>query len=155
MRDSVNQRRRFDRRTLALRLVEWLDARRARRGEANGDQGPFFRSNLLRSAGGFPHQPIMEDVELSRRMRSLGTPAYLDVPAVVSARRFERLGWPRVLWTNWLLRRRYRREGLAACMRLRKLLLCDEGSVKQVPLFVFCGSGCNTLNRVGEMGMGR
>jgi rSAM/selenodomain-associated transferase 2 len=107
---------RFDRRTLALRLVEWLDARRARRGESYGDQGQFFRSNLLQSAGGFPHQPIMEDVELSRRMRSLGTPAYLDVPVVVSARRFERLGWPRVLWTNWLLRRRYRREGLAACM---------------------------------------
>jgi rSAM/selenodomain-associated transferase 2 len=107
---------RFDRRTLALRLVEWFDARRARTGESYGDQCQFFRVDLLRSVGGFPNQPIMEDVELSRRLRSLGTPAYLDVPVTVSARRFERIGWGRVLWTNWLLRRRYRREGLAGCL---------------------------------------
>ena len=106
---------RFDRRTPVLRLVEWFDARRARRGEPYGDQGQFFRWDLLRPVGGFPDQPIMEDIELSRRLRSLGRPAYLDVPVTVSARRFERLGWARVLWSNWLLRRRYRREGLAAC----------------------------------------
>jgi rSAM/selenodomain-associated transferase 2 len=107
---------RFDRRSLALRLVEWFDARRARRGEPYGDQGQFFRSALLRTAGGFPDQPIMEDIELSRRLRLLGVPAYLDVPVTVSARRFERLGWAKVLWSNWLLRRRYRRDGLAACL---------------------------------------
>jgi rSAM/selenodomain-associated transferase 2 len=111
---------RFDRRTPALRLVEWFDARRARRGESYGDQGQFFRPHWLRSAGGFPDQPIMEDVELSRRLRSLGVPAYLDVPVTVSARRFERLGWARVLWTNWRLRRRYRREGLAGCLAIHE-----------------------------------
>jgi glycosyltransferase involved in cell wall biosynthesis len=110
----------FDRRTLAFRVIEWFDARRARRGESYGDQGQFFRLDLLRSGGGFPDQPIMEDVELSRRLRSLGVPAYLDVPVTVSARRFERLGWPRVLWTNWLLRRRYRQEGPAACLDLHR-----------------------------------
>jgi rSAM/selenodomain-associated transferase 2 len=109
---------RFDRRTPVLRVVEWFDARRARRGESYGDQGQFFRSDRLRSAGGFPDQPIMEDVELSRRLRSLGTPAYLNVPVVVSARRFDRLGWARVLWRNWMLRRRYRREGLARCLEI-------------------------------------
>jgi rSAM/selenodomain-associated transferase 1 len=109
---------RFDRRTFALRVVEWFDARRARRGESYGDQGQFFRVGRLRSAGGFPDQSIMEDIELSRRLRPLGVPAYLDVPVTVSARRFERLGWPRVLWTNWLLRRRYRRDGLEACLDL-------------------------------------
>jgi hypothetical protein len=109
---------RFDRRTLALRLVEWFDARRARRGEPYGDQGQFFRLALLPSVGGFPDQPLMEDIELSRRLRLLGKPASLGVPVTVSARRFERLGWARVLWTNWLLRRRYRREGLAACLDL-------------------------------------
>jgi glycosyltransferase involved in cell wall biosynthesis len=109
---------RFDSRMPALRLIEWFDARRARRGESYGDQGQFFRSDLLRSADGFPDQPIMEDIELSRRLRSLGSPAYLDVPVVVSARRFERLGWARVLWTNWLFRRRYRRDGLAGCLSI-------------------------------------
>ncbi len=109
---------RFDRRTFALGVVEWFDSRRARRGESYGDQGQFFRAGPLRSTGGFPDQPIMEDVELNRRLRSLGVPAYLGVPVTVSSRRFERLGWARVLWTNWLLRRRYRRAGLAACLDL-------------------------------------
>jgi rSAM/selenodomain-associated transferase 2 len=111
---------RFDRRTPGLRLVEWLDALRARRGESYGDQGQFFRADLLRSVGGFPDQPIMEDIELSRRLRSLGRPAYLGVPVTVSARRFERLGWARVLWSNWLYRRRYQRAGLAACLDIHR-----------------------------------
>jgi hypothetical protein len=106
---------RFDRRTPALRLIEWFDVRRGRRGESYGDQGQFFHADRLRSVGGFPDQPIMEDIELSRRLRSLGTPTYLNVPVVVSARRFERLGCAWVLWSNWVLRRRYRREGLAMC----------------------------------------
>jgi glycosyltransferase involved in cell wall biosynthesis len=111
---------RFDRRTFALCLVEWFDARRARRGEPYGDQGQFFRMGLLASVGGLPDQPIMEDIELSRRLRSLGVPAYLDVPVTVSARRFERLGLARVLWINWRLRWRYRREGLAACLDIHR-----------------------------------
>jgi rSAM/selenodomain-associated transferase 2 len=122
---------RFDRWTPAIRLVEWFDARRARRGESYGDQGQFFRADMLRSAGGFPDLPIMEDVELSRRLRSLGTLAYLNVPVVVSARRFERLGWLRVLWTNWLLRRRYRREGLAASLDLYRSYYAATGTVTE------------------------
>ena len=51
--------------------------------------------------------------KLARRLRRLGQPAYLDVPVVVSARRYERLGWPRVAWMNWRLRRQYRRDGEA------------------------------------------
>jgi glycosyltransferase involved in cell wall biosynthesis len=117
---------RFDRRTFALRVVEWFDSRRARRGESYGDQGQFFRVGRLRSVGGFPDQPIMEDIELSRRLRSLGVPAYLDVPVTVSARRFERLGWARVLWSNWQLRHRYRRDGLAACLDLYRAYYGDR-----------------------------
>jgi glycosyltransferase involved in cell wall biosynthesis len=117
---------RFDRRTLTLRVVEWFDSRRARRGEPYGDQGQFFLVGRLRSAGGFPDQPIMEDIELGRRLRSLGVPAYLNVPVTVSARRFERLGWARALWTNWHLRRRYRLDGMAACLDLYRAYYGDK-----------------------------
>jgi glycosyltransferase involved in cell wall biosynthesis len=119
---------RFDRRTFVLHVVEWFDSRRARRGESYGDQGQFFRVGRLQSVGGFPDQPILEDIELSRRLRSLGVPAYLDVPVTVSARRFQRLGWARVLWTNWQLRRRYRRDGLAACLDLYRAYYGDRTS---------------------------
>jgi glycosyltransferase involved in cell wall biosynthesis len=109
---------RFDRRSPILRFIEWWDRRRARGGESYGDQAQFFRREWLPSAGGFPDQPIMEDVQLARRLRSLGKPLYLDIPVTVSARRFERLKWWRVVWMNAALRRRYRKQGLAACAKL-------------------------------------
>lgn len=96
------------------RVVEWFDARRARRGHAYGDQAQFFRREVLAAAGGFPAQPILEDVELAARLRTLGRTAYLDCPVSVSPRRFERLGMVRTLWQNWRFRRAYRRGGIAA-----------------------------------------
>jgi rSAM/selenodomain-associated transferase 2 len=108
----------FDRTSLLLRFIEWWDRRRARRGDPYGDQAQFFRRQLLQSAGGFPDQPLMEDMELSRRLRMLGTPVYLDLPVTVSARRYAQRKWWRVFWMNRALRRRYRRAGLAECARL-------------------------------------
>jgi glycosyltransferase involved in cell wall biosynthesis len=109
---------RFDQASLVLRAVEWWDRQRARRGTSYGDQAQFFRRELLRTANGFPDQPIMEDVELSRRLRSLGVPLYLDLPVTVSARRFKSMSWWQVVWINGRLCRRYQREGLAACAEL-------------------------------------
>jgi glycosyltransferase involved in cell wall biosynthesis len=102
----------------AFRLVEWFDRRRALRGHSYGDQAQFFRRELLTRAGGFPAQPILEDVELAARLRTLGTPAYLDCPVTVSPRRFERLGVIRTLWQNWRFRQAYRRGGVAATRAL-------------------------------------
>ncbi len=100
----------LDQTQAADRLIEWFDRRRARRGHSYGDQAQFFRRGLLE----FPAQPIMEDVELAARLRTLGEPAYLDCPVTVSTRRFERLGLLRTLWQNWRYRHAYRRGGIAA-----------------------------------------
>ncbi len=109
---------RFDSPRWVFRLIEWFDRRRARLGESYGDQAQFFRRELLDQVGGFPDQPIMEDVELSRRLRLLGPPACLDQPVTVSPRRFERRGVWRVAWANWTFRREYRRHGLARCQAI-------------------------------------
>jgi glycosyltransferase involved in cell wall biosynthesis len=101
-----------------FRVIEWFDRRRGRRGESYGDQAQFFRREALARVGGFPDQPIMEDVELARRLRQLGRPAYLDLPVTVSPRRFESRGVLRVAWANWTFRRAYRRHGLAACQEI-------------------------------------
>ena len=104
--------------TYERQLIEWADRVRARRGVSYGDQAQFFRREWLARVGGFPDQPIMEDVELSLRLRVLGRPVSLDVPVTVSARRFADRGWWRVLWANWRFRRAYRRRGLAACREI-------------------------------------
>jgi rSAM/selenodomain-associated transferase 2 len=69
-----------------------------------GDQGMFFRRSALEALGGIPAVPLMEDVILARRFAGVGAPFRSAVPAVTSARRWERDGWVRRSVTNvWLL----------------------------------------------------
>lgn len=101
----------FDNPGWIYRAIEWWDRRRAMRGYSFGDQAQFFRREILEHVGKFPVLPLMEDVELSRRLRILGRSAYLNVPVVVSSRRYEQFGWARVAWRNWQLRQEFRRAG--------------------------------------------
>jgi len=57
-----------------------------------GDQGLFLRRVLFERVGGFPEVPLMEDVEIQRRLRRLGRFVKLKEPVVTSARRFVRHG---------------------------------------------------------------
>ncbi|MCS7021200.1 MAG: glycosyltransferase family 2 protein [Gemmataceae bacterium] len=102
------------------RLIEWADRRRARRGMSYGDQAQFFRRAVLEQWGGFPAWPLFEDVALTQRLQQAGPLAYLDVPVLVSTRRFQRLGLLRTLWRNWKLRRRWARHGPAVVDELYK-----------------------------------
>ena len=59
-----------------------------------GDQGLLVHRDLLRRIGGIRPLPLMEDVDLVRRIgRRRLVP--LDVPAVTSAAKWERDGWRR------------------------------------------------------------
>jgi rSAM/selenodomain-associated transferase 2 len=53
-----------------------------------GDQALFVRAAAFRAAGGFPAQPLMEDLELARRLRRLGRIRTVDACVRVSGRRF-------------------------------------------------------------------
>jgi rSAM/selenodomain-associated transferase 2 len=53
-----------------------------------GDQALFVRADVFRVAGGFPDQPIMEDLELSRRLSRLGRVRTVPATVRVSGRRF-------------------------------------------------------------------
>ncbi len=82
-------------------------------GIATGDQAMFVRRDLFERVGGFPDQPLMEDVELSRRLRACAPPACLRARVVTSGRRWERCGVWRTILLMWRLRWRYWR-GAAA-----------------------------------------
>ena len=78
----------------------WANVRSAVLGLPYGDQGLLVPTALYHAKGGFPDQPLMEDVEMARRLPDMRTlPAY----AVTSAERYERDGWirrgSRNLWT--------------------------------------------------------
>lgn len=75
------------------RRIERLAAWRSRTfGLPYGDQGLLIERALYRQIGGFRALPLMEDVDLARRIgrRQL---AALDAEAVTSAERYERDGW--------------------------------------------------------------
>jgi len=57
-----------------------------------GDQGLFLRRELFERIGGFREIPLMEDVEIQRRLRRAGRFVKLPQPVVTSARRFLRHG---------------------------------------------------------------
>lgn len=57
-----------------------------------GDQGLFVRRNTFKMIGGFKHLPIMEDVEIQKRLRKEGKFVKLRQPVVTSARRFMKKG---------------------------------------------------------------
>ncbi len=53
-----------------------------------GDQALFVRAEVFRQLGGFPEQPLMEDLELSRRLHRLGSVRIVPATVHVSGRRF-------------------------------------------------------------------
>jgi rSAM/selenodomain-associated transferase 2 len=57
-----------------------------------GDQAIFVRRPSFQAVGGYPEQPLMEDLELSRRLLRLGPIALAEGRVEVSGRRF--LGRP-------------------------------------------------------------
>ena len=57
--------------------------------------------------GGFPDQPLMEDVELSRRLLRAAAPACLRERCITSGRRWERCGVWRTILLMWRLRLLY------------------------------------------------
>jgi rSAM/selenodomain-associated transferase 2 len=91
-----------------LRVVAALMNLRSRlTGIATGDQAIFVRRDAFERLGGFPDQPLMEDVELSRRLRARSRPACLRERVVTSGRRWETRGVWRTIFLMWRLRWRY------------------------------------------------
>lgn len=72
-----------------------------------GDQALFVRRSVFRSLKGFKPWPLLEDVDLVRRLRRHGRLALLTAPVQTSARRYQRLGLVRTIMGNLGLLTRY------------------------------------------------
>ncbi len=95
-------------RGFGLWLVAGLMNRRSRlSGIATGDQGIFVSRDLFRQVGGFPRQALMEDIELSRRLKKAARPLCLRRRITTSGRRWCRRGVMRTIILMWWLRLAY------------------------------------------------
>ena len=104
----------------SLRLVGAMMNWRSRlSGIATGDQAMFLTRTLYDSVGGFAPIPLMEDIDLSARLRRIARPACLRDRVLVSARRWEQRGVVRTVLEMWLWRGAY--AGGASPERLHRL----------------------------------
>ena len=96
----------IDGRSRWLPVVAAFMNRRSRlTGIATGDQAIFMRRDAFDAVGGFPEQPLMEDIEISRRLRArFGAPACLHERVVTSGRRWDQRGAWRTIVLMWRLR---------------------------------------------------
>jgi len=88
-----------------FRLIEKTASRRSRLTRIPyGDQAFFFRRNYFGAIGGFADIAIMEDVEIMRRIKKRGDRiVFIDLPALTSARRWEKEGVLYCTLRNWML----------------------------------------------------
>lgn len=81
-------------------VAGWANLRSRLFGLPYGDQGLLVPRDVYLAAGGYPDQPLMEDVAL---VRALPRIAILESRAFTSAERYEQAGWTRRgmrnLWT--------------------------------------------------------
>lgn len=93
----------------AFRVIERLMNLRSRvSGIATGDQGIFVERALFAAVGGYPDIALMEDLALSDALRRRAPPRCLPRCLATSARRWQRHGVLRTVFTMWGLRLAWR-----------------------------------------------
>lgn len=95
-------------RPFMLRVVSRMMNWRSRlSGIATGDQAIFVRRAVFEQLRGFPNQPLMEDVELCKRLLVFSRPACIAHCVTTSGRRWETRGVWRTILLMWRLRWAY------------------------------------------------
>ncbi len=99
---------RIDGKQPMLAVIAWFMNHRSRlTGICTGDQGMFMTRAAFLQVGGFPAQPLMEDVEMSSRLKKIARPACLHDTMVTSGRRWQKHGIWRTIFTMWRIRLAY------------------------------------------------
>ena len=89
---------------LVAGLMNW---RSLATGIATGDQAMFATRTAFAQAGGFADIPLMEDVELSKRLKRVSRPLCLAARVTASGRHWEKRGTIRTILLMWRLRLAY------------------------------------------------
>lgn len=88
-----------------FRVIERAMSCRARlSGIGTGDQALFVRRDRFNQLGGFAAIPLMEDVEICRRLKALCPPRVLPSPVETSVRRWQQRGIVNTVLQMWWLR---------------------------------------------------
>ena len=80
-----------------LKMISWLDNRRAELTQIiYGDQALFVRRRLFEQLGGFPEQPVLEDLLFCKKLKRVTKPLLLDQCVITDSRKFVQMG----IWSS-------------------------------------------------------
>lgn len=93
---------------IMFRCIERLMNLRVRlTGIVTGDHTIFTGRHLFRRMNGYADIPLMEDVELTRRLNKISPPVRIGQTVTSSSRRWEKHGIARTVLLSWTLRSCY------------------------------------------------
>ena len=88
-------------------VAQMMNWRSCYTGIATGDQAIFITQAIFLEVGGFPCQALMEDIEISKRLKRLSSPYCIKAKVKSSARRWESFGVWKTIILMWSIRLRY------------------------------------------------
>lgn len=99
---------RFDQAGCSIKTIALMMNRRSRKtGIATGDQAMFMTRAAFDLVGGFDEIDLMEDVAMSKKLKTIGAPLCLDLEVTTAARRWQQKGVFRTVLLMWWLRLAY------------------------------------------------
>ncbi len=99
---------RFDQAGWPYKLIASMMNWRSRKtGIATGDQAMFMTRAAFDLVGGFDDIELMEDIAMSKKLKTIGSPLCLDLKVKTAARRWQQKGVFRTVLLMWWLRLAY------------------------------------------------
>ena len=90
---------------ILFRIIEtMMNVRSCVSGIATGDQGIFVKRKIFGQVNEYSNIPLMEDVDLSRKLKKLSKPVCLKYTLMTSSRRWEKNGISSTILLMWKLR---------------------------------------------------
>lgn len=86
---------------------------------STGDQTQFCKSDVFNLVGGFPDQPLMEDIEISKLLKDKSAPCVLKAVVITSSRKWQKEGFWNTVFLMWKLRFSYWRGATAQSIHQR------------------------------------
>ena len=91
-----------------FRIIEtMINWRSCLSGVATGDQGIFVNKSAFDQLGHYEDIPLMEDINLSTKLKKITRPACINTAIITSSRRWEQHGVLRTVLLMWYLRLAY------------------------------------------------
>jgi len=95
----------FSNPNLVFSVVAWfMNKRSYLTAIVTGDQAMFIKRDSYFICGGFPDFPIMEDIEISKRLKMMALPICLSDEVISSSRKWETQGVLKTIIKMWCLR---------------------------------------------------